>query len=180
MGRKLTERERNIFIILVVLLFGFNLMQFVIKPLREQNSYFEQDISSKLKSLRKEVKKVRKSKIVEQKYLFFLNVFRQNKSDEKIMSDFLSSIEEVSRKINLSISDLKPKKIKKEQYYNRFSASLIINSQLNEVVNFLSLLQSSPYLLKVDEIKFERISRGKKAFVKTRLSLSKILIPEEI
>ncbi len=180
MKRDFTKRERNIFIVLMALLVFFYLMQLVIKPLYVENISLDQSINIKLKTLKKELKKIEKSKLIEQKYRAFLSTFSQKKSEEEIMSEFLSSIEVVSRKMNLSISDLKPNKIKKEELVNYFSVSLTINSQLDDVINFLSVMQSSPHFLNVEEIKFERMLQRQKTFVKTRISLSKILFLEGI
>ncbi len=174
--RHFTKREQNIFIICILVIFSFITYNGFIKPLKGKINLIKGDIESAKIDIHKYNRVLGRSKSVEAKYSRFLGDFKQNVSNEQVMSALLSEIGVVAGKLNLRISDKKPKKVKEHDYYNHFSVSLTIDSKLVEVVHFLYILQNQPHLFDVEEIRFDKSSRRKDKTLKTRLVLSKILI----
>ena len=150
---------------------------FAVKPLQEKIVFTETRIDKARMKLRKYKRTIRNARKVSTDYNYYRDTFKQTGKDEQVMSSILSEIEEVARKLDLRISDLKPKRVKKEDLYNRFSVSLTINSEFPDIIKFLYTLQRQPHLFNVEELRFDKQTRRRAATIKTRLVLGKILIP---
>ena len=175
--KRLTTRERNIFIICVVLMavyVGFNV---VYKPLAQKARLMQAEIESKKERLTRDLRTIRRSKSVGDEYVVLKEKFKQDKPDEQVMSAMVSQIESIAGDLNLRISDLKPQKVKKQDFYNKFSVTLTIYSSFKDIMRFLYDLQKDPLLYSVDELRLDKGSRRKEETIKTRLILSKVLIP---
>ncbi len=93
------------------------------------------------------------------------------------MSSILSEIEETAGQLKLKISDLKPTRVKREEYNNRFSVTLTIDSKLVDIMHFLHLLQQTPHLFQIQEVYFEKSAMQDGSSLRTQLVLEKIYIP---
>ncbi|MBU0469600.1 MAG: type 4a pilus biogenesis protein PilO [Candidatus Omnitrophica bacterium] len=178
MFRPLTKREVNIFvlcILLVLIYIGYNT---VINSLRKRISIVESSIQEEKNQLSKSLKILDKQKHYKGQYVTYLSKLRQEQNNDEVMSSILSEIQQVGGRLNLGISDLKPKKVKKEQYFNRFSVSLTIESEFLDIISFIYTLQSKPHLFKVEEFRFDKGSLRQGKILKTQLILSRILIPK--
>jgi len=177
MARQLTKREQYIFtvaMIAVAVYAGFN---GIVKPLKGRIDLVEGRIAGKERQLNKYLRMIRRAKALEEDHRFYLDHFKQSGTDEEVMSAILSEIEEVSRKLGVSISDLKPKRVRNEEAYNSFSVSLAIKSEFPDILKFLHTIQRQPHLFNVEELRFDKQARRKSSSLKTRLVLRKILIP---
>jgi Tfp pilus assembly protein PilO len=177
MIRRLSKREQRVFILTIVTVLVYVSFNWVFKPLKLRIQFMESSIEEKKSMILKHQRIIRRAQAIEEEYDQYEYDFRQDKSNEQVMSSILSEIELIAGDLDLRISDMKPKRRKKEEYFNRFSVSLTIKSELSEILNFLYILQNKPYLFNVDEIRFDKGSRRKDSSVKTSLVLSKILIP---
>ena len=93
------------------------------------------------------------------------------------MASILSEIESVANEINMGVADMKPKKVKRIDFYNNFSATLTVEGELASIIRFLYVLQNTPHFFTADEVYFER-SIMRTTQIKCRLVLSKALIPK--
>lgn len=177
MIKRLTRREQGIFVICLAMIFIFVGYGGVIKPLRAKIVSTDEEIRIYQRRLKKSTRAIRKSRELEQQYNEYLRKFKQTKTDEQVMASVLSEIESIASDFGLLISDLKPKKVKHEEYHNKFSVSLTISSELIEILRFLHTLQGQPHFFDLEETRFDKSSRRKLSAVKARLVLSKILIP---
>lgn len=177
MIKRLTKREQKIFIFLVIIAVAYAALQGVIKPLNEKILFVKNKIEKRKKHLDDNLRIVNKGRKREEQYNYYLNKFKQNQSNEQVMSSMLSEIEGVARSLNLRISDLKPQKAQETNYYNRFSVSLTIDSELAEIIHFIYELQNQTHLFNVDEVRFDKGARRNTSTLKTNLVLSKIFIP---
>ncbi|HBG61096.1 MAG: hypothetical protein A2Y03_11540 [Omnitrophica WOR_2 bacterium GWF2_38_59] len=177
MLRPLTKREVNIFILcilLVLIYIGYNI---VIKPLRKRISLADISIQQETKKLSESLKHLDHQKHYKSQYVMYLSKFRQDQNNDEVMSSILSEIQQAGSRLNLGIADLKPRKVNKEQYFNRFSVSLTIDSTFINIMSFIYTLQSKPHLFKVEEVSFDRGANTQGTIIRTHLILSRILIP---
>ena len=177
MIKRLTKREQGIFIVCVILAFMYVTYQGVIKPLQEKLVGLDADIESEHKRLVKNLKTVQKAKALEQEYHQYFDQLKQDGTNEQVMASILSEIEQVAGQLNLKISDLKPKRVRKEVYYNWFSVSLTIDSTLKDMMQFVYILQKQPHFFRVDEFSFEKGAQRNAEDIRIHLVLSRILIP---
>ena len=175
MIKHLSKREKTIFGLCVTIVCAYAGYAGFIKP-REANIT---SVNNKLRTYQERINKslsiIQKSRHMDQQYALYLNQFRQTKTDEAIMASTLSEIEKVAGEFNLIIADLKPNKVKHEDYFNQFSVTLQINSEFIEILPFLHTLQSRPYYFNLTEAVFSRVSHKSLKGIKTQLILNKLL-----
>ena len=177
MFRRMTKREQKIFVFCVIVVIAFGGFQGIYKPLKAKNL----ELGSKILVLNKRLKKnsitVQKAKLMNKSYDEFFDKFKQTKTNEQVMSSMIAEIEQVAAEMELIIADIKPKKVKQEEFYNRFSVSLTVNSGFSEIVHFIHQLQDEPHMFTVDQMRFDKASRRRSSTIKSRFILSKILAP---
>jgi len=176
MIKRLTKREQGIFIACASLIFIYVGFNGIFKPLKETSQMVDRKIEVQQRRLDKDMRIIRKAKALGKEYSVILEQFKQSESDEQVMSKIFLEIERVADELGLKIADLKPKKVRKVDFYNRFSVSLTLESQFQEIVHFIYILQKQPLLFDIDEVRFEQGPRRNRATINTHLILSKILI----
>ncbi|MBF0384390.1 MAG: type 4a pilus biogenesis protein PilO [Candidatus Omnitrophica bacterium] len=174
--RKFTKREQ--YIAFFCALTGFVYLGYLgaYIPFKNEIEAIDAKISTAEAKFNKNRETIKEAEELEAQYKTYISKFAQTKTNEQEMSSLLEEIEEVANKLGLKISDLKPKKVQKEEYYNRFSVTLAIDSQLVDIIHFIYTLENKPYNFSIDEIRFDQATRAKSS-VKSNLVLSKILIP---
>lgn len=177
MSRQLSQREQKILIITIGLAVIYLTNTGIIKPLKERIGKIDSQITIEQSRIHKNLRIVNKAKAQDRLYREYENRYKQEKSNEEIMSAMLSDIEQAASDLNLRITDMKPKKVKNEDVYQLFSLSLKIDSHLKDIIRFLYLIQSDPYVFEVETIRFDKGSRKKSKSLKANLILSKIYIP---
>ena len=177
MAKQFSKREQIIFFICIGLTVIYTGHHLLLKPLRSKITKVEKQIEVQEKKLKKHTASIGDAVGIEKEYATYLQHFKQAKSNEQIMSSLLSEIEDTAGELTLRISDLKPKPVKTEANFNRFSVSMTLESNFVDIVHFIYKLQDSPHLFAVDEVRFDKGSRAEAAQVKTQMVLSKTLIP---
>ena len=176
--RRFTIREQKIVLIFLLAIIGNGSYYGLIRPLNEKIASLDTEIAKKKKKLKNNLGVIKKSQGVDKEYATLIEQFQQTKSNEQVMSAIIAEIEGVAGELQLQISDLKPKRVKREDTNNRFSVSLDIDSQFVDIIQFLHKLQSQPHYFAVEEAHFDNSFRGKNTSMKIQLVLSKVLIQE--
>ena len=173
---KLSEREKNIFVLSLSLMAVFLLYQLAFVPMWSKDKILENKIKVLERKLLKAKKKVQKAKMFKDGTASLLLPFKQKGSNEEVMSSILSAVEEAAGKGDVVLADVKPQKVRKEEFGNLFSVDLSVEGELSEVVRFIHQLQNPPNDFQIEEFNMNiRSSRSK--VIKTRLMISRILIP---
>ena len=176
--RVLTKREKNIFVVCVITGVLCLVYYGLYKPYGDKMERAKLQIMAQKGHLKKNQKVLAEAASYEKLYENYHQQFKQEGSNEQVMSSILAEIEEAAGSLALRISDLKPMQVKKEDSFNRFSVSLIINSKLDEIIKLLYILQKEPHLFAVDRVSFDKSSnREDEKNIMTRLVLSKIFVP---
>ncbi len=173
----INKRERNIFIIIGVLLFSYAVYSFIFAPLADKLSSLNSDIESRELKLRKNQKILSREGSVSADYKKHEQYLRQNASDEQEMASILSEIEAVAHQVNIRINDMKPHKVKRIDFYNSFAVEIESEAGLQGIVKFLYTLQNPPHLLKAERVRLEKQVIGSDS-LKGHFLVTKILIPQ--
>ncbi|MDO8580292.1 MAG: type II secretion system protein GspM [Candidatus Omnitrophota bacterium] len=177
MIRRLTKREQYIFYICLLFIGIFIFYQGLIKPSWEESESLDQKIVIQQRRLQKDQRLLQEAKGKEKAHAAYLLAYKQNGTDEQVMSSILSQIEKLAGELKLRISDLKPQRVKQLELLNQFSVSVTIDSEFDDILNFLYLLQQEPYSFNVEEVRFDKGTRRNETIIKSQLVLSKVLIP---
>lgn len=175
--RRLTKRERGIFFLCLMTACVSIGYQGLIKPLRGRLDSLDRAFEGRRRQFRKDAAALRKAGAVEERYEAYQRQWKQSRPAEEVMSSILAEIETAAGQLKLQISNLKPRRVKETDYYNRFSVSLTIDGRLEDIIHFLHILQSEPHLFEVEELRLDKGVQPQSAMIKTNLALGKIFIP---
>jgi len=176
MIRRITAREKKIFIAALAALSLSFLYNGLVGPLQEKKDIFDQEIAAGEKQLALNRGIIQRSKALDARYDVYFSQFSRLGTSEETVSSVLSEIESVAGKLGLHVTDLKPNKIRQNEYDHQFSVSLTINSELVDIARFLYTLQQEPHLFDVEEAAFEKFMKKDQTMITTRLVLSKVFI----
>jgi len=158
MPRALSKREKGILAAVIVLLLGALGVRGGYLPLKEYQESLQEQIARAEGQLHRSYRVIQKGKIYEQRYGQWLKQFEKTDSDEKMMSRMIAEIEAVASRLSISLSDMKPQRVRHEDIADVFSVSLILDGQFVMIMEFLHVLQGAPHLFLVDEIRMEKKS----------------------
>lgn len=175
MIRRLSNRENIILAVCLLLGFAYTGHHFVFKSLKGSLTSVEDKVKSGEKRLKSYLKILKKEKAVDEEYNIYSALFRQSAPDDQQMTSVLSEIEAVANEVNMRLADIKPRRVKRAEFYNNFSVSLTIEGEPADIIRFLYALQNNPHFFKADEVYFER-SSVRTTQLRCRLILSKALI----
>jgi Tfp pilus assembly protein PilO len=173
----ISQREKNIAIVILVFLFLFAAYSFVFTPLLEKLSVLNREIEAKELKLIKNQKIFNREKFVANDYKKYEQYLRQKASDEQEMASVLSEIEAIAHQINIQISDIRPQRVKKEGFYNSFIIEVDAEASLKDITRFIYTLQSPPHLLRAEKLRLEK-QIATSPTLKCYILVTKILIPQ--
>jgi len=172
---RLSNREQSIFIICLATVFVYVVYVVFYKPLKEKVADLTAQTELAERQLEKHIRIIRKGKAYQPRFERYMAKYKQTTSDNEVMSSILSQIEQESGKFDIRISQLKPQRVKKENFYNNFSVSVTLEGALAEVIKLLYNLQHEPYLFKIEDARFDQHYQ-KPTNVQCQLILTKILL----
>ena len=176
--RQMSKREQGIFIITLLAGLSYFVVYGVVKPFGEKKEALVAQIEAKQSVLDKYVKTIQRAKALEKENEVLFAQFKQPGANEQVMSQLLSEIESKSAELGLRISELKPRRVKKEDAFNRFSVSLSLECSLVNMLQLLYALQKDPHFFKIDEFVIEKGLQRQADTVKVHLVLSKMFISQ--
>ncbi|HOY09727.1 MAG TPA: type 4a pilus biogenesis protein PilO [Candidatus Omnitrophota bacterium] len=171
-----SAREKKVLIVSLALLSVYLVKTWVVEPVQTRAEWLDRQIRNTEQKLLTASRTIRKSQVVQRRYKVLLDNYRQNRSNEEVMSGILTEIEAIAAGNSLSISDLKPNKPKIINYYKEFSVSLVLEGDFTQVMEFIFKLQKEPYDYFVDEAEISKHS-PRTSGLRCRFVLSKVLIP---
>jgi len=175
--RKFSQRENRIFMLTITVVLLYATYNGMFKPFKQKMISAKLQTESLERQYSKNLRIIRKAKMITQEYDAYLEEFKQTATNEEVMSSIISEIEATAANLSIQISDLKPMRVKALDFYNHFSVSLKINSELVDIIEFLYVLQDQPHLFDIEELRFVKRTRRKGAVVMTNLVLTKTLVP---
>jgi Tfp pilus assembly protein PilO len=145
-------------------------------PLKKQKEQLADKINAKERELRKAMAMIKREDVLPEAYTAVLEKLKQNSSDEKTMSSIIYEIEGVANESSISITEMKPQRVRNEDFYNNFSVSLATDGSIIEIMKFLHTLQNETHFFTIEEARFSKVS-PRSQVLKCQLIVSKALIP---
>ena len=173
--RHLSSRERTILFACIGTAIVYCIYHVVFKPLAEKETVLMQQIDIASQQLQKHVTAIKKAKAIHEMYTAYLVRFSQNGSDEQMMSSMISEIDSIASRMGIRIADMKPQKVKREDFHNKFLVTLNLGGSLEAIVRFFYTLQDKEHSFGIDEIFMEK-DPAQPSALKCRLVVSRTLI----
>ena len=173
----LNQREKRIFIFCILTVLVYIGYRFIFISMQEEESFWKAKTLTVQRKVKKSLSALSRESSVNARYEKYLRHLEQKTSDTKQMASILSEIESIAGKISLKIEDMKPKKIKKQDFYNHFSVNIRIKGDMEAITKFLYALETKPHLFHVDEMRLEKRS-ARIQEIKCELVASRLLIQQ--
>ncbi|MCA9400312.1 MAG: hypothetical protein KC713_01695, partial [Candidatus Omnitrophica bacterium] len=135
--RKLSAREKIIFVLTVMLVIGYGGYYGLYEPMLRRVEDIDIQIAAQERRMSKDKRTVKNADAVQTRYEQYLQKYRTSRTEQEIMSGIISEVEAAANRLGLKIADIKPNRVNQEKYFNEYSVSLTIDSQLIEMVQFL-------------------------------------------
>ena len=171
-----TGREKAIFAAMVLICLVFGLYRGVFVPLRERGESIKVKITKTEKALVRQRKAVRMAKVMDSRFEDVLKDFRQNASDEQVMSGILSEVQQVAGDLEMRIADMKPRRVRSTDNFNQFSVSMALDGNLADIMRFIYQLENPPHLFYVEEMSLAKVS-PRASELRCQMILSRMMIP---
>jgi len=172
----LTKRERNLFYLTVILIFIWFAQRFVFKPIIFKWNELDERIAVNSLKLEKNKRMIDRKERIKQEYDRYASSVKMTGTDEEEMAKFLTEIESLASSSSVRIVDIKPRPIKKVEFYKKYIVELDAEGEIKQVSKFIYDIQNSPQLLKVDKFLLGTKSAGTN-LLKCHILVSKILVP---
>lgn len=157
MLKVLSKRERNIFYATLGVVIFAALFNFAFAPFLYRNDALNKEIDASRKKLEKYAWLLSQKDIIQKKY-GKLNMGQEvSGSKEDTLVSALSELEDLAKKANIKIVDLRPQASKASGLYKEILIDLRTEGTIEGYLSFMYNLESSLYLLKIS--KFQLSSR---------------------
>lgn len=134
----------------------------------------ERELVSLERQIGRDLKVVRRDKVLTTHYQEVLRHFRQTDSDDQTMSCILSDMADAVRGSGVALPRINPQRIVKDGHTRRYSVDLTLNGELIKIFRFIHALQDYPRVYVVDELRVERDFSSADT-VTCRMTISKTL-----
>ncbi|HOX54024.1 MAG: type 4a pilus biogenesis protein PilO [Candidatus Omnitrophica bacterium] len=174
--RSLSPREKIILSICALLILAYFGVNFIFEPIKAKIDELNNQIGIAELKLKKSNKIIGYQESVEDNFKKYADLIKQKSSDEQEMSALLSEIEAITKDIKISISDMKPSRVRAIDFYKKFSVELEAEGLLEDLTKFIHTLQSQPHFLKIERMRLERRSMRTNT-LRTSILISRIRVP---
>jgi Type II secretion system (T2SS), protein M subtype b len=176
MFRNVTKREKLLAVSTISVAVIAVVYNFIIDPIIGQWNSMDKKIRSKEITLEKYARILRDKNSIEKlrgRYAKYFETNRQTPEEES--SAALSVIEQVARRTNVRITNIKPLSSKSFGSYNRSTFRVAVEAKLTELTKFIYDLQSSDQLLKVERMVLTA-KESEPSVIKAILNVTKISV----
>jgi len=145
-------------------------------PVKGRGETLDQQIRVVQERLRKTRLNIEKDADLERSYAIEFAAYKQQDTDEQMMSALLSEIETAAGGVGMHVTEMKPQRVKKAGPYNHFSVSLVLDGGLPELMQFIATIQNPPHQFLVDNMTLTR-KAPQEQVLRCELIVTRISLP---
>ncbi len=172
---KLPPKERlGLFVALTILLLAF-VDRLIINPIINRIQQIDREITVEEKQFSQDLRYLKQKEAVTEEYNKYSQYVKKVGTDEEEQTKILSEIEELARKSNISISNMKPQSPKEVSFYKKYEIELEVEGEMESLVNFLYEVNSSSQLLRAEKVRFG-LKEKESSTVKASIVVTKVVV----
>jgi len=126
----------------------------ILNPINKRIQQISQEIKISEKQLKMGLLNLNQKEAIISEYGKYSQYFKGLGSEEETTAAMLSGIEDVAKKSNMGLLDLKPQPSKDRGFYREYSVEVETEGTMDSLVSFLYQLNSSTQLLRVLTLRF--------------------------
>jgi len=174
---RMSKKEKNLFLIAIIFVGCAILYRTTLLPAIGNSAALNRQIQLKRRMIKDSLGLLNQKENIQKESRKYANYAKQKLSEEEETASFLKEIEDIARKSQLQLIDLKPYSAERKDFYTEYRIEIETESDMNQLVAFIHNLQGLDSLLRI--IKF-RISPkvDKTSMVKTYLTITKVFVSD--
>lgn len=174
---KLSKREKTFVYATALIVFFAAVDRLVYVPIVNLSDELDREILMQEKQIKANWRNLAMREAVLKTFSVYDGYASSTGSDEKEVANLLNEIEALARKNGLSLINVKPKPLTKEQYWKRYHVEVEIETEWTPLFKFIYDLYSSKFLLRVKHLRL--VPKGRLTTeVKGYLLINKSVIQE--
>ena len=172
----MSPREKaGIAIAAVVVLVVF-VDRFIVNPMAVRMHRINAEIKAGENALRLDTGLAGQKGAVSAEYGKYSAYVRKSGSDEEEQTKMFGEIEELERKSGVSPLNMKAIAPRAVDFYRKYEVELEVEGEMEQIVNFLYLLNNSPQLLRAEKVTLNPRDRDSAA-VRAKMNVTKVVMP---
>ncbi|MCF7872904.1 MAG: type 4a pilus biogenesis protein PilO [Candidatus Omnitrophica bacterium] len=174
---KLGKREKYIAYAAVLILGLFVFDRLVLNPLLGKLSSLNTNGKLKERELSNALQLIAQKELINSEYEKYTKNIKQTLSNEKETAQLLSEIEKIAKETDVSLTRMKPSRIKEEDFYKEYIVQVEAEAVISNLVEFLYKLERTSKLIRAGE--FRLVPKQKNsAVLKMDLTIKSITVVE--
>lgn len=176
----LSDKERKIFYIAVIIVFAFLVDMLFLRPAAKKVKAIEMKIIEQEASVERDVRILARKEMITKTSEAFDNYYTKKMlSSDDINGAFLSSVTRLAGETNVNLVKSNPTDIKKSKKYIEYFANVDCVGKLDDVVSFMHAVNSTENLFKI--VRFNMTpKRGTSSDVNASMTIVKLLISPDM
>jgi len=168
-ARTWTRREKTLALATLGALAGFVALRGIAMPLVNRwRLLANQESTLEARCLRARTQLLLKKKVERERDAYAREISRQG-SDQEEQSFLLQEVERLSRDLPIRIRGMRPLPPQDMGFYKRYAVSLEIEGNVENVLRFLHMIESSTKLLKVERVQLSADGKDRGALLSSML-----------
>lgn len=173
---RISKKEKYLLYIAIVCVGCAVLNRIVLRPLMGKSANFNRQIQLKRRMLENSLRLLSQKEDIQKESGKFANFAKQRFSEEEETASFLDEIEEIAKKSQVLLVDLRPYSAERVDFYIDYKIELEAESDMNQLITFIYNLQNSENILRVQKFHISP-KADNPSILRTHLTIIKVLIP---
>lgn len=173
----MSKKERYLLYIAIVCVGCAVLNRIVFDPLVGKSANLNRQIQLKIRMLENSLCLLNQKEDIQKESGKFANFVKQKFSEEEETASFLNEIEDIAKKSQVLLVDLRPYSAQKTDFHIEYKIELEAESDMNQLITFIYNLQNSENILRVQKFHISPKADKTPTLIKTYLTITKVLIP---
>jgi len=177
---KLSEKEKKIFYVTIIFVSFALLDRLFLGPVLDRLSVIETEIEAQENSIQRDLRFLAYEGKITQESKAFSKYFTDTIQDDDVVNAaFLSTVEKLATQSNVNLIKSNPSESKKEKKYIKYYANLDCVGDLENVITFMHLINSTEDLLRVVTLNMTP-KRGEGDEVNASMTVVKLVVNPDI
>lgn len=173
---KASKKERIGLSIAIVILSLALFDRLIVSPIAAKIRQLNQQILTDEKQLGQYLRYLQQKAAVSAEYQKYTQYVKKVGSDEEEQTKILGEIEELARRSNISILNMKPQSPKETTFYKKYEIGIEADGAMESLVNFLYQINSSSQLLRAEKVRFS-LKEKDSSVIRSSIVVTKVVIP---
>ena len=171
---KLSKKEKIGLVAATIVVSAVIIDRLVVSPIGERFRRLGRDIELSERKLVLDLRNISNKESISDEYEKYRNYVRKSaSSDEEEVAAVLAEIENLARRSDINLDDIKPQQAKQTDFYREYYVEIEAEGTMEHIIIFLHNLNSSPQLLRAVKLRLG-LKDKESPVVKASIMVSKI------